>query len=128
MSYEKEFKEFLNKDGNGYLRFLECFATMDGREVIQWNGILYCKIRERSPLALIYAREYEKANYAKYMHSLDFDMEGFSYVDCIEADINGLFTELDERTHSRLIRDYERLRLFEESGNKRHLRNNVFIG
>lgn len=43
-------------------------------------------------MALFYLGEYEKANYAKYLQSLDFDMGDFTYAECILADIDGLFT------------------------------------
>ena len=78
-------------------------------------------------MALFYLGEYEKANYAKYLQSLDFDMGDFTYAKCILADIDGLFTEATESTQKRLKRDYERLLRFLENGRKCYLKNNVFF-
>lgn len=128
MSYEKEFKEFLNRDGNGYLSFLEQYAVMDDRKLLDREGYLYNQVQQHSMLALYFIGEYEKANYAKYLHSLKFDVGEFTYTECIEADIYGLFKDFSERIQKRARHDYNRLLLYMKDRNKRHLRNNVFIG
>lgn len=129
MSYEKEFKEFLKRDGNSHLGFLRPFATMDDDQVIYWDGIFYDKLLwQQSWLTPFFVREYEKANYAKYMHSLGFDMGDFTYADCIESDINGLFKKLDDELRERLIHDYKRLREYEQHSDRRCLKKNIFVG
>ena len=128
MSYEKEFKKFLNKDGNGYLAFLEWYATMDNKKLLDKEGYLFHQAQQHTILALGFLAEYEKANYAKYLHSLDFDMVDFTYAECIAADINFLFKELSGRAYKRAIRDCERLMRYLQDGNKNRLKNNVFIG
>ena len=44
MSYEKEFKDFLQKEGNRPLGFLRSFATMDDDQVIYWDGMFSDKL------------------------------------------------------------------------------------
>ena len=129
MSYEKEFEKFLKKKGNGHLGFLRLFATMEDDQVIYWDDNFHDKVLwHQSWLTPLFIREYEKANYAKYMHALDFDMDDFTYADCIESDINGLFKELDCELRERLIRDYKRLREYEQHGDRRCLKKNIFVG
>ena len=127
MSKGNKFEEFLKKDGNDYLGFLKRYAVMDDRTLLDREDFYYRQALSYIKLALFYLGEYEKANYAKYLQSLDFDMGDFTYAECISADINGLFTEATKSTQERLVRDYERLLRFLEDGNKRYLKNNVFF-
>lgn len=127
MDNETKFEEFLKKDGNGYLRFLKRYAVMDDKTLLDREGFYYHQALNCTTMALFYLGEYEKANYAKYLHSLDFDMGDFTYAECILADIGGLFTEVTESTQKRLKRDYERLLRFLENGHKCYLKNNVFF-
>lgn len=127
MDKETKFEEFLKKDGNGYLGFLKRYAVMDDKTLLDREDFYYRQALSYTKLALFYLGEYEKANYAKYLQSLDFDMGDFTYAECISADMNMLLANVTESMRKRLGHDYERLLRFLENGHKRYLKNNVFF-
>ncbi len=127
MDKETKFEEFLKKDGNGYLGFLKRYAVMDDKKLLDREGFYYRQALSYTKLALFYFGEYEKANYAKYLQSLDFDVGDFTYAECISSDMDALFAEITESMRKKLVRDYERLLRFLENGRKCYLKNNVFF-
>lgn len=128
MNREKLFKKFIALKAYKHLSFLKDYACMDSQKLIDLEGALYARLlKDTNASKIYYAVEYEKANFCKYLQAFYFEPYPFTYSECIEADINGLYQKLNLKDQKILLKNYIRLAKYEKTFDKKYLKNNIFV-